>query len=91
MPVITSYSIHYTKLYDFSYFSFPLVRGNPEQMFTARDQIVHDVALQNLPVVFAIDRAGLVGSDGPTHHGSFDISFLRHIPNLTIMARNNFV
>jgi len=52
----------------------------------AYDQIVHDVCLQNLPVVFAIDRAGIVGHDGPTHHGNFDISYLRHIPNLTIMA-----
>jgi 1-deoxy-D-xylulose-5-phosphate synthase len=52
----------------------------------AYDAIVHDVCLQNLPVIFAIDRAGLVGADGPTHHGSFDISFLRHIPNLVIMA-----
>jgi len=50
------------------------------------DAIVHDVCLQNLPVVFAIDRAGLVGNDGPTHHGSFDLSYLRHIPNLTVMA-----
>ncbi len=52
----------------------------------AYDQIVHDVCLQNLPVVFAIDRAGLVGEDGPTHHGAFDLSYLRHIPNLTLMA-----
>ncbi|HMK60829.1 MAG TPA: 1-deoxy-D-xylulose-5-phosphate synthase [Dissulfurispiraceae bacterium] len=52
----------------------------------AYDEIVHDVCLQNLPVVFAIDRAGIVGEDGPTHHGLFDISFLRNIPNLTIMA-----
>lgn len=52
----------------------------------AYDQIVHDVALQRLPVVLAIDRAGLVGEDGPTHHGSFDINYLRHIPNLVIMA-----
>ena len=50
------------------------------------DQIVHDIALQNLPVVFAIDRAGLVGEDGPTHHGSFDLSFLRTIPHLVIAA-----
>jgi 1-deoxy-D-xylulose-5-phosphate synthase len=50
------------------------------------DQLVHDVALQNLPVVFAIDRAGLVGGDGATHQGSFDISFLRCIPNLVLMA-----
>lgn len=52
----------------------------------AYDQIVHDVCLQNAPVVFALDRAGLVGEDGPTHHGVFDLSYLRHIPNLTIMA-----
>lgn len=55
----------------------------------AYDQIIHDVALQNLPVVFCIDRAGLVGADGPTHHGSFDISYLRCIPNLTIMLPKN--
>ncbi len=52
----------------------------------AYDEIIHDVALQNLPVVFAIDRAGLVGEDGPTHHGVFDISYLRHIPNMVVMA-----
>jgi 1-deoxy-D-xylulose-5-phosphate synthase len=52
----------------------------------AYDQLVHDVALQNLPVLFAIDRAGLVGPDGPTHAGSFDLSFLRCIPNMLIMA-----
>jgi 1-deoxy-D-xylulose-5-phosphate synthase len=52
----------------------------------AYDQLIHDVALQNLPVVFAIDRAGLVGADGPTHAGSFDLSYLRCIPNLTVMA-----
>ena len=50
------------------------------------DQLIHDVALQNLPVVFAIDRAGLVGSDGATHQGAFDISFMRCIPNMVIMA-----
>ncbi len=50
------------------------------------DQIVHDVALQNLPVVFALDRAGLVGEDGPTHHGMFDLSFLRSTPNLVLAA-----
>ena len=50
------------------------------------DQLIHDVALQNLPVVFAIDRAGLVGADGPTHAGSFDLSYLRCIPNMTVMA-----
>ena len=52
----------------------------------AYDQILHDVALQNLRVVFALDRAGLVGEDGPTHHGAFDLSYLRHIPGLAIMA-----
>lgn len=52
----------------------------------AYDQVVHDVCLQNLPVVFAIDRAGLVGDDGPTHHGAYDLSFLRHIPNLVVAA-----
>jgi len=52
----------------------------------AYDAIVHDVCLQNLPVVFAIDRAGLVGNDGPTHHGAFDLSYMRHIPNLIVMA-----
>src|SRR3954469_10414620 len=50
------------------------------------DQLIHDVALQNLPVVFALDRGGLVGADGPTHHGSFDLSYLRCIPNMTVMA-----
>lgn len=52
----------------------------------AYDQIIHDVALQNLPVRFAIDRGGLVGADGPTHHGTFDLSYLTCIPNLTILA-----
>ncbi len=55
----------------------------------AYDQILHDVCISNLPVVFAIDRAGLVGNDGETHQGMFDISFLSHIPNLTIMAPKN--
>jgi 1-deoxy-D-xylulose-5-phosphate synthase len=55
----------------------------------AYDQVIHDVALQNLPVLFAIDRAGLVGPDGPTHAGSFDLSFLRCIPNIVIMAPSN--
>jgi 1-deoxy-D-xylulose-5-phosphate synthase len=50
------------------------------------DQLIHDVALQNLPVLFAIDRAGLVGADGPTHAGAFDISFLRCIPNMTVIT-----
>ncbi|MDR3159141.1 MAG: 1-deoxy-D-xylulose-5-phosphate synthase [Zoogloeaceae bacterium] len=52
----------------------------------AYDQLIHDVALQNLPVVFAIDRGGLVGADGATHHGSLDLSFLSCVPNLTLMA-----
>lgn len=52
----------------------------------AFDQVFHDVCLQNLPVTFAIDRGGVVGSDGPTHHGAFDISYLRHLPNMTLMA-----
>ena len=52
----------------------------------AIDQVIHDVALQNLPVVFAIDRGGLVGADGATHHGFFDISLLRTIPNMTVMT-----
>jgi 1-deoxy-D-xylulose-5-phosphate synthase len=52
----------------------------------AYDQLIHDVAIQNLPVMFAIDRAGLVGADGPTHAGSFDLSYLRCIPNMVIMT-----
>jgi 1-deoxy-D-xylulose-5-phosphate synthase len=55
-------------------------------MQRAYDQVCHDVCLQNLPVTFAIDRCGVVGSDGPTHHGAFDLSYLRHLPNLTLMA-----
>lgn len=55
----------------------------------AYDQILHDVCLQNLPVVFAVDRAGIVGQDGATHQGVFDIAYLRHIPNLTVMAPRN--
>ena len=52
----------------------------------AYDQIMHDVALQNLPVKFCLDRAGVVGEDGPTHHGIFDIAFTKHLPNLVVMA-----
>ncbi|HAV41495.1 MAG TPA: 1-deoxy-D-xylulose-5-phosphate synthase, partial [Acidobacteria bacterium] len=52
----------------------------------AYDQVLHDVCIQNLPVVFALDRGGVVGNDGPTHHGVFDLSYLRHIPNMTLMA-----
>jgi 1-deoxy-D-xylulose-5-phosphate synthase len=55
----------------------------------AYDQLIHDVALQNLPVLFAIDRAGLVGADGPTHTGAYDISFMRCIPNMVIMTPAN--
>jgi len=55
-------------------------------MQRAYDQIVHDLCLQNLPVTLALDRAGIVGEDGPTHHGLFDIAYLRHVPNMVIMA-----
>lgn len=57
----------------------------------AYDQVIHDVALQNLPVIFCLDRAGLVGEDGATHHGIFDIAYLRCIPNLMIAAPSNEV
>ncbi|MFT5255662.1 MAG: 1-deoxy-D-xylulose-5-phosphate synthase, partial [Candidatus Paceibacteria bacterium] len=57
----------------------------------AYDQVIHDVCLQKLPVIFCLDRAGLVGEDGPTHHGIFDISFLRCIPNLIIAAPSNAI
>ncbi len=52
----------------------------------AVDQVIHDVCLQNLPIVFALDRAGVVGADGPTHHGFFDLSYLRMVPNMTVLA-----
>ena len=55
----------------------------------AYDQLIHDVAIQNLPVMFAIDRGGLVGADGPTHHGAFDLSYLRCIPNMTVMVASD--
>ncbi len=55
----------------------------------AYDQTLHDVCLQNLPVVIAVDRAGLVGSDGETHQGVFDLSFLSTIPNMTVMSPKN--
>ncbi|ACT47514.1 1-deoxy-D-xylulose-5-phosphate synthase [Methylotenera mobilis] len=55
----------------------------------AYDQLIHDIALQNLPVLLAIDRAGLVGADGPTHAGSFDLTFMRCIPNIVIMTPSN--
>jgi 1-deoxy-D-xylulose-5-phosphate synthase len=56
----------------------------------AYDQVVHDVCLPNLPVLFAIDRAGLVGEDGETHHGVFDLSMLRHIPNMTVLMPKDY-
>lgn len=55
----------------------------------AYDQIVHDVALQHLPVVFCMDRAGLAGEDGPTHHGAFDLAYLRHVPGMVVAAPRN--
>jgi 1-deoxy-D-xylulose-5-phosphate synthase len=57
----------------------------------AFDMLVQDVSLQQLPIVFAVDRAGLVGDDGPTHHGAFDLSYLRLIPNMTVMAPSSHV
>ena len=64
----------------------PVVAIYSTFMQRAYDQLIHDCALQNAPVVFALDRAGIVGADGPTHHGVFDLSFLRTIPNMTVMA-----
>jgi 1-deoxy-D-xylulose-5-phosphate synthase len=64
----------------------PVVAVYSSFLQRAFDEVFHDVCLQNLPVVFAIDRAGVVGSDGPTHHGVFDLSYLRILPNMTIMA-----
>jgi len=63
----------------------PFVAVYSTFMQRAYDQIIHDVALQNLPVVLCLDRGGLVGADGPTHHGAFDISYLRCVPNMTVM------
>jgi len=64
----------------------PVVAVYSTFMQRAYDQILHDVCLQNLPVVLALDRGGIVGADGPTHHGLFDFSYLRHIPNMVVMA-----
>ncbi len=64
----------------------PIVAVYSTFLQRAYDQIVHDVCLQNLPVVFAVDRAGIVGADGATHQGLFDLSFLRHIPNMSVMS-----
>ncbi|PIT85885.1 1-deoxy-D-xylulose-5-phosphate synthase [Candidatus Micrarchaeota archaeon CG10_big_fil_rev_8_21_14_0_10_59_7] len=67
----------------------PVVAVYSSFLQRAYDQLIHDVCLQNLPVAFAIDRAGIVGDDGPTHHGVFDISFLRSVPNLVILSASN--
>ncbi|MCR5602690.1 MAG: 1-deoxy-D-xylulose-5-phosphate synthase [Lachnospiraceae bacterium] len=67
----------------------PIVAVYSSFLQRAYDQILHDVCIQNLPVVFAVDRAGLVGADGETHQGIFDISYLSSIPNMTIMAPKN--
>jgi len=64
----------------------PVVAIYSTFMQRAYDQILHDVCLQKLPVILALDRGGIVGPDGPTHHGLFDFSYLRHIPNLVVMA-----
>lgn len=64
----------------------PLVTIYSTFLQRAHDQIIHDVALQNLPVIFCLDRAGLVGEDGPTHHGVFDLAYLRKMPGMTLMA-----
>ena len=67
----------------------PVVAVYSSFLQRAYDQIVHDVCLQNLPVVFAVDRAGLVGSDGETHQGIFDLSYLTSIPNMCVLAPKN--
>lgn len=66
--------------------TIPLVAIYSSFMQRAFDSVIHDVALQNLPVIFLLDRAGIVGEDGPTHHGAFDIAYMRMIPNMIIMA-----
>ena len=58
-------------------------------MQRAYDQVIHDVAIQNLPVIFCLDRAGLVGEDGPTHHGAYDIAYMRCVPNMIVSAPMN--
>ena len=67
----------------------PVVAIYSTFMQRAYDQILHDICLQNLPVILCLDRAGLVGEDGATHHGVFDLSFLRHIPNLSVLSPRN--
>ncbi len=69
----------------------PVVTIYSTFMQRAYDQVLHDVCLQNLPVTFALDRGGLVGADGPTHHGVFDLSFMRHIPHLVFAVPRNEV
>ena len=64
----------------------PIVAIYSTFMQRAYDQIIHDVCLQKLPVVLAMDRGGFVGADGPTHHGLFDFAFLRTVPNIVVMA-----
>ncbi|RJG51543.1 1-deoxy-D-xylulose-5-phosphate synthase [Motilimonas pumila] len=64
----------------------PVVAIYSSFMQRAYDQIIHDVAIQNLPVLFAVDRAGIVGADGPTHQGAFDLSFIQTIPNMVVMT-----
>lgn len=64
----------------------PVVAVYSTFMQRAYDQVIHDIGIQNLPVVLAMDRAGLVGEDGPTHHGVFDIAFMKMVPNMTVMA-----
>ena len=64
----------------------PVVAVYSTFLMRAYDQVFHDVCLQDLPVVFCIDRGGLVGEDGPTHHGAYDLSYLRHLPNIVVMA-----
>ena len=67
----------------------PVVAVYSSFLQRAYDQVLHDVCIQDLPVVFAVDRAGLVGSDGETHQGIFDYSFLTSIPNMSVMAPKN--
>lgn len=67
----------------------PVVAVYSSFLQRAVDQILHDVCMQNLPVIFAVDRAGLVGSDGETHHGCFDLTYLSMMPNMTVMAPKN--
>ncbi|HPI04001.1 MAG TPA: transketolase C-terminal domain-containing protein, partial [Candidatus Goldiibacteriota bacterium] len=64
----------------------PVVAVYSTFMQRAYDQIIHDAAMQKLPVIFALDRAGIVGEDGPTHHGAFDIAFMRTVPGMVVMA-----